>query len=96
MDSQDAQIGGLREEFVFAPRIDNLASSFCAIEALRESTAKDNDDDRVRVAVLFDHEEVGSRSAVGAMSPILQETMERVRPNLYPSPSWDLAVSLFV
>lgn len=85
VDSQDAQIGGLREEFVFAPRIDNLASSFCAIEALRESTGdKGNDDDRVRVAVLFDHEEVGSRSAVGAMSPVLQETMERVLPRFIP------------
>jgi aspartyl aminopeptidase len=77
VDSQDAQIGGIREEFIFAPRIDNLASSFCAVEALRESTTK-NEDERVRVALLFDHEEVGSRSAVGAMSPILQETMERV------------------
>jgi aspartyl aminopeptidase len=77
VDTQDAQIGGIREEFVFAPRIDNLASSFCAVEALRESTGK-NEDERVRVALLFDHEEVGSRSTVGAMSPILQETIDRV------------------
>jgi len=77
VDTQDATIGGLREEFIFAPRIDNLVSSFCSIEALRE-TSQRIDDERVRVALLFDHEEVGSRSAVGAMSPILQETMERV------------------
>jgi aspartyl aminopeptidase len=77
VDTQDATLGGLREEFIFAPRIDNLVSSFCSVEALRESSSR-IDDERVRVALLFDHEEVGSRSAVGAMSPILQETMERV------------------
>jgi aspartyl aminopeptidase len=92
VDTQPATIGGLREEFVFAPRIDNLGSSFAAVEALRESSAK-LDDERVRVALLFDHEEVGSRSAVGAMSPILQEIMDRVSRALAGENVLDLQIA---
>ena len=54
-------IGGLNDEFIFSPRLDNLESSYCALQALIESL-KDEDnfksDTTGRVIALFDHEEV--------------------------------------
>jgi aspartyl aminopeptidase len=64
-DTQPATVGGLFGEFVFSPRIDNLASCFCALEAM--VTAPDLEDDtQCRAIVLFDNEEVGSESYSGA------------------------------
>jgi len=65
-DVQPAALGGLFEEFVFAPRIDNLASCFCALEALCGSLPSLEEDPQCRVIALFDHEEVGSESYAGA------------------------------
>jgi len=79
-DFQDASIGGINDEFIFSARLDNLMSSFCGLEALREtaSDASLQNDESVRMLVLFDHEEIGSRSAYGAMSPLLDEAIERI------------------
>lgn len=64
-DTQPATIGGLHEEFVYAPRCDNLYSSFCAIEGLcRAVEAEDKlkggeaTESNVRCVLLFDNEEV--------------------------------------
>ena len=65
---------GRDNEFISAARIDNLCSSWAAIEALTAAT----NNSRVAVAVLFDHEEVGSSSNRGAMSPILESVLERI------------------
>lgn len=74
-DTQPAAIGGVLEEFVFAPRLDNLASCFSATRALINST---DEDSVVRMIACFDHEEIGSRSSHGADSPLLTETLERI------------------
>ncbi|RMH72678.1 MAG: M18 family aminopeptidase [Actinomyces sp.] len=75
-DTAPSRLVGPDEEFVSAPRIDNLASCFCAVETL---AALDPDAPRPhRPAVaLFDHEEVGSVSATGAAAPLLVELLER-------------------
>jgi len=79
-DTQPCAIGGIENEFVFAPRLDNLASSFTATEALIESLNLHSiaNCTNVRSIVLFDHEEVGSDSYQGAGSPMLRELLQRV------------------
>lgn len=73
-DVQPAQLAGWDLEFVSAPRLDNLCSSYLALRALLES---DPEAARVPVVCLFDHEEVGSASSRGAESPLLADLLER-------------------
>jgi aspartyl aminopeptidase len=66
---------GAEGEMVCAARLDNLCSSWCALEALIAHR-----DERAPIAVvsLFDHEEVGSTSATGAQGPLLEHALERI------------------
>jgi aspartyl aminopeptidase len=75
-DTQPPCLGGARGELVLAPRLDNLASCHAAVSAL----ARGGDAPLprfTRVIALYDHEEIGSRSARGASGPALLETLER-------------------
>jgi aspartyl aminopeptidase len=74
-DVQRATLSGLANEFIHAARLDNLASCFGAVTALAHAPATH---DATRVIALYDHEEVGSRSAQGAASPFLRQTLERI------------------
>ncbi len=65
-------IGGLDDEFVFAPRLDNQASCYSALEAL---IAQTETPESTAVIALFDHEEVGSCSERGAASTLLRNTL---------------------
>jgi len=76
-DVQPACVAGARGEFVHAARLDNLASCHAALLALLEAATGETPD-FTRVVVLYDHEEVGSRSAVGAAGPLLADCLERV------------------
>ena len=67
-------VGGLDDEFIFSPRLDNQASCFVSLAALLEAKATA----ATQVIVLFDHEEVGSRSASGAMSAFLRDVLARI------------------
>lgn len=78
IDHQPALIGGALDEFVFAPRIDNLASCFCSIRALLNADATVAEDSMVRVVALFDHEEVGSESPQGAAGTLITDIFERI------------------
>ncbi|PVV04512.1 hypothetical protein BB560_000988 [Smittium megazygosporum] len=83
-DVNPAIIGGACDEFLFSARLDNLNSSFCATEALIKSVAntkKLENDERVWMIGLFDHEEIGSRSAYGAESTLLADTIKRLQIN---------------
>jgi aspartyl aminopeptidase len=74
-DVQKGSIGGLDDEFVYCARLDNLASCHAATEAV--CGVADNLDPTC-VMALYDHEEVGSRSAVGAASTILKDVLGRI------------------
>jgi aspartyl aminopeptidase len=74
-DVQQAAVSGLHREFIHSARLDNLASCYGALSAL---AAAPNAHDATRVIVLYDHEEVGSRSAQGACSPFLRQALERI------------------
>ena len=80
-DTQPSAIGGLYNEFIYSPRLDNLAMSFCSLEALVQSTMASNaldEEPGVRLIALFDNEEVGSESASGAGSNLLEQAMRRI------------------
>ncbi len=71
-----ATLGGLRDELVFAPRIDNLASCHAGLSGLL--SASEGPGDTAPVLACFDHEEVGSTSADGAAGTLLGTVLERV------------------
>lgn len=74
-DVQPGAVAGVRGEFVLAPRLDNLASCHAGVSAL---LAAQGTPEFTRVLVLYDHEEVGSRSAQGAAGTLLLAALERV------------------
>jgi aspartyl aminopeptidase len=86
-DVQKAALSGAYSEFVCSARLDNLASCFMAVQALVEhvESGKAQVDSDVSMVVLYDHEEVGSNSAVGAASPILSESVRRIARALVQS-----------
>ncbi|MDJ0851178.1 MAG: M18 family aminopeptidase [Myxococcota bacterium] len=73
-DCQPPSVTGLRGEFLVAPRLDNLASCHAGLSALLDA---EGTPPFTRGLVLYDHEEVGSRSAQGAAGTLLLATLER-------------------
>lgn len=67
--------GGLRGEYLFSGRLDNLAMCHASLAALLSEPAKTG---ATRGFVLYDHEEVGSQSAQGAGSPFIADVMKRI------------------
>jgi len=74
-DLQPSTRSGAHGEFLHAPRLDNLASCHAALSALLSGGNEPRD--ATSGVILFDHEEVGSRSAQGAASPFLRTLLER-------------------
>lgn len=74
-DVVPARLTGPDEEFVSAPRVDNLLSCHAGTGALTEAGTIDGR--FVPVLALFDHEEVGSETATGAAGPLLHRTLHR-------------------
>lgn len=80
-DVEPATLLGVDDEFVSAPRIDNLASCHVATRALLDQLDVDDWDGGrpgVPVICLYDHEEIGSQSAEGADGAFLSTVLERV------------------
>lgn len=79
--NQPSTLGGLKKEFVFSARLDNLTSCFTSITAMsemadnKESIANDH---TIRISASFDYEEVGSAQNGGADSNFLPNIMERL------------------
>ena len=75
---------GIRQEFVSAPRLDNLASSYCGLAALlaaaKEKTAA------TRAIALYDNEEIGSSTRQGADGSLLGDVLSRVGAALGTAP----------
>ena len=74
---QPAFIGG-KEEFISAPRLDNLTSCSALVSALLDGKRADG----INMIALFDHEEIGSRSKQGAGSLLLHDMLLRILENL--------------
>ncbi len=84
-DVQGASVAGAGGELLRSARLDNLASCHAACHALVSAGPAGA---ATRVMALFDHEEVGSQSTVGARSELLRELLERVSL-AYPGASAD-------
>jgi len=75
-DTQPPAVAGARGEFVQASRLDDLASCHAALSALL--AAAGSPAEFTRALVIYDHEEVGSRTAEGAAGPLLRSALERI------------------
>ena len=66
---------GRNDEFLCAPRVDNLTSCFSSVQALIDCKPHENN---TVVAYLADNEEIGSRTKQGAGSTFLFDTLKRI------------------
>ena len=79
-DAQQSNLLGTGSEWLASGRIDNLVSCYAAISALAGLDKCDLD--KTPIVCLFDHEEVGSVSSVGASGNFLSNTLNRIMSNL--------------
>lgn len=80
-DTQPPVPGGVANEFLFTPRVDNQMTCFCATEALINAVVDLDTMDSaksIRAIALFDNEEVGSVSHHGAESDLLWSMVHRL------------------
>ena len=86
-DTQKPVRFGRNGDMIAAARIDNQLSSFAATEAITQIQHDPIGESREAIAVLalFDHEEVGSKSATGAAGAALPNLLERIGA----SAGWD-------
>lgn len=75
-DLTPSTIGGVDQDLIFAPRLDNLCSCYVALEAI--TRLADGPPDSIPVISLFDHEEIGSQSSTGAAGTLLDQVLERI------------------
>lgn len=69
---------GLEDEFVSSPRLDNLTST----QALIEGITSEQRTRGINMMIVFDHEEVGSRSKQGAASTLVATYLEKIYVSL--------------
>ena len=83
---QEGTFLGANNEFVMAPRLDDLQCVYAGLKAFEESESKDF----ITVLSVFDNEEVGSLSAQGADSTFMEDTLTRISESLGASRSTHL------
>ncbi|KAB5558295.1 peptidase M18 [Coniochaeta sp. 2T2.1] len=82
-DTHASCLGGLHDEFIFSPRLDNQEMTFCSVQGLIASVSGSHatsldTDSSIRLIACFDHEEIGSTSAHGADSNLLPAVLRRL------------------
>ena len=73
-NSEQPQLVGINEEFIRAPRLDDITSCCALIHGLIES----HNTGRVNLVCLFDNEEVGSLSKQGADSTLASVVIQKI------------------
>lgn len=77
-NTEKPMLQGFDGELLTSPRLDNLTSLAAALDGIRAS----NPESGLRVAIGYDHEEVGSRSRQGADSEIVNVLLEKITASL--------------
>jgi aspartyl aminopeptidase len=77
-DTQGGAIWGAKNEFLSSPRLDNQIHCYTGLTALLAHSRDLSQDTGVSMLACFDHEEIGSESAQGAGSPVMEEGISRV------------------
>lgn len=72
---EEARVWGKNDEFISAPRLDDLQCVYALLDGLIES---DKSFDVVKVMCVFDNEEVGSGTKQGAKSDFLSSTLRSI------------------
>lgn len=65
---------GAREEFILAPRLDDLACVYAALQAMLQAVPEEY----INLMVIFDNEEVGSTTRQGAAASFLKDTLSGI------------------
>ena len=65
---------GMNQEFLSAPRLDNVTSVYAITKALKDGKRNKG----INLFADFDHEEVGSRSKEGAESVLISQILEKI------------------
>ncbi|KAL6616783.1 hypothetical protein ACP70R_039053 [Stipagrostis hirtigluma subsp. patula] len=84
-DTQPSCLGGGSNEFIYSGRLDNLASCYCALRSLMDSSSMAeqlSNEKAIRMVAMFDNEEVGSDSMQGAGAPTMFQAMRRIIDSL--------------
>ncbi len=76
-NKEKAQFIGANKEYIASSRIDDLECAYISMDALINSNPKN-----ITISAVFNNEEVGSRSANGAASTFLKDTVERIATSL--------------
>ncbi|KAJ1675873.1 hypothetical protein EV182_000405 [Spiromyces aspiralis] len=89
-DVHPSVLGGIANEFIFSSRLDNLCMSYCAVEGFLASLGSStrcplSDEEGIRMISLFDNEEIGSRSAYGADSALMEYMLRRIHADGKPA-----------
>lgn len=72
---EKASLSGLNNEFISAPKLDNLECAYVTLNGLLNSKENNN---VIPVYTCFDNEEVGSSSINGAGSTLLKDVLDRL------------------
>lgn len=75
---QQPTVWGYQDEFLSAPKLDDLECAFAGFKALISSTYNSG----IQVAACFDNEEVGSLTKQGADSTFMQDVLTRINTAL--------------
>ena len=70
----EGRVWGAKEEFLSAPRLDDLECAFASVFALKTAQAGSH----INVCCVFDNEEVGSTTRQGADSTFLADVLRRI------------------
>eukprot|EP00826_Nyctotherus_ovalis_P037819 TRINITY_DN3485_c0_g5_i1.p1 TRINITY_DN3485_c0_g5~~TRINITY_DN3485_c0_g5_i1.p1 ORF type:complete len:370 (-),score=70.28 TRINITY_DN3485_c0_g5_i1:119-1228(-) len=89
IDVQPAGFTGVYKEFVSSGKLDNQISCHCGLEAFKDLHEKPDflkNDRDINILIMFDHEEIGSKSMQGALSTYLATLSKRIFQRAANSP----------